>query len=50
MVEIMAAGTSGQGEKDVQEKASSLTETIKLTAGKRGSPAPTDSHLSDFQQ
>ncbi|XP_042179455.1 cullin-9-like isoform X5 [Oncorhynchus tshawytscha] len=45
MVEIMAAGTSGQGEKDVQEKASSLTETIKLTAGKRGSPAPTDSHL-----
>uniref|UniRef100_A0A673XQC1 Cullin-9-like n=1 Tax=Salmo trutta TaxID=8032 RepID=A0A673XQC1_SALTR len=32
MVEIMAAGTSGQGEKDVQEKASSLTETIKLTA------------------
>ncbi|XP_064788315.1 cullin-9-like isoform X2 [Oncorhynchus masou masou] len=45
MVEIMAAGTSGQGEKDVQEKASSLTETIKLTAGKRGSPAPIDSHL-----
>uniref|UniRef100_A0A673XUZ7 Cullin-9-like n=1 Tax=Salmo trutta TaxID=8032 RepID=A0A673XUZ7_SALTR len=40
MVEIMAAGTSGQGEKDVQEKASSLTETIKLTAGKRGSPPP----------
>uniref|UniRef100_A0A8C7F2E0 Cullin 9 n=1 Tax=Oncorhynchus kisutch TaxID=8019 RepID=A0A8C7F2E0_ONCKI len=32
MVEIMAAGTSVQGEKDVQEKASSLTETIKLTA------------------
>uniref|UniRef100_A0A8C7D5J6 Cullin 9 n=1 Tax=Oncorhynchus kisutch TaxID=8019 RepID=A0A8C7D5J6_ONCKI len=31
MVEIMAAGTSVQGEKDVQEKASSLTETIKLT-------------------
>ncbi|CAB1343564.1 unnamed protein product [Coregonus sp. 'balchen'] len=44
MVEIMATGTSGQGEKDAQEKASSLTETIKLTAGKRGSPAPTDSH------
>uniref|UniRef100_A0A8C7D5F9 Cullin 9 n=1 Tax=Oncorhynchus kisutch TaxID=8019 RepID=A0A8C7D5F9_ONCKI len=40
MVEIMAAGTSVQGEKDVQEKASSLTETIKLTAGKRGSPPP----------
>ncbi|XP_041722975.2 cullin-9 isoform X1 [Coregonus clupeaformis] len=44
MVEIMATGTSGQVEKDAQEKASSLTETIKLTAGKRGSPAPTDSH------
>ncbi|XP_010894542.2 cullin-9 isoform X1 [Esox lucius] len=32
MVEILGTGTSGQGEKDTQEKASSLTETIKLTA------------------
>uniref|UniRef100_A0A8C8BTZ0 Cullin-9 n=1 Tax=Oncorhynchus tshawytscha TaxID=74940 RepID=A0A8C8BTZ0_ONCTS len=31
MVEILGTGTSGQGEKDAQEKASSLTETIKLT-------------------
>nr|XP_029496675.1 cullin-9-like isoform X2 [Oncorhynchus nerka] len=31
MVEILGTGTSGQGEKDTQEKASSLTETIKLT-------------------
>ncbi|XP_071249016.1 cullin-9-like isoform X2 [Salvelinus alpinus] len=31
MVEILGTGTSGQGEKDAQEKASTLTETIKLT-------------------
>uniref|UniRef100_A0A8C8BU63 Cullin 7 n=1 Tax=Oncorhynchus tshawytscha TaxID=74940 RepID=A0A8C8BU63_ONCTS len=31
MVEILGTGTSGQGEKDAQEKASSLTETINQT-------------------
>ncbi|XP_018580518.2 cullin-9 isoform X1 [Scleropages formosus] len=32
MIEILAGGTSGQAEKETQEKASSLTETLKLTA------------------
>ncbi|XP_062319750.1 cullin-9 isoform X1 [Osmerus eperlanus] len=31
MVEILGSGTSGQAEKETQEKASSLTETLKLT-------------------
>uniref|UniRef100_A0A8C9TVX8 Cullin 7 n=1 Tax=Scleropages formosus TaxID=113540 RepID=A0A8C9TVX8_SCLFO len=34
MIEILAGGTSGQAEKETQEKASSLTETLKLTARK----------------
>lgn len=34
MVEILGNGNSGQAEKETQEKASSLTETLKLTAGK----------------
>ena len=33
MVEILGSGTSGQAEKETQEKASSLTETLKLTTG-----------------
>ncbi|XP_035255877.1 cullin-9 isoform X2 [Anguilla anguilla] len=32
MIEILGSGTSGQAEKETQEKASSLTETLKLTA------------------
>ncbi|KAK1791072.1 hypothetical protein P4O66_002114 [Electrophorus voltai] len=32
MVEILGTGSSGQAEKETQEKASSLTETLKLTA------------------
>ncbi|KAK2824734.1 hypothetical protein Q5P01_021909 [Channa striata] len=32
MVEILGSGSSSQAEKETQEKASSLTETIKLTA------------------
>ncbi|KAM6956528.1 cullin-9 [Aplochiton taeniatus] len=32
MVEILGSGTSGQAEKETQEKASTLTETLKLTA------------------
>ncbi|XP_076831652.1 cullin-9 isoform X2 [Brachyhypopomus gauderio] len=32
MVEILGVGSSGQAEKETQEKASSLTETLKLTA------------------
>ncbi|XP_028845070.1 cullin-9 isoform X2 [Denticeps clupeoides] len=31
MIEIIGTGSSGQAEKDTQEKASSLTETLKLT-------------------
>lgn len=34
MVEILGSGSSSQAEKETQEKASSLTETLKLTAGK----------------
>lgn len=34
MVEILGSGSSTQAEKETQEKASSLTETLKLTAGK----------------
>ncbi|XP_064174037.1 cullin-9 isoform X3 [Anguilla rostrata] len=37
MIEILGSGTSGQAEKETQEKASSLTETLKLTAGKGAS-------------
>jgi len=33
MVEILGSGSSGQSEKETQEKASTLTETLKLTAG-----------------
>uniref|UniRef100_A0A3B4TIP5 Cullin 7 n=1 Tax=Seriola dumerili TaxID=41447 RepID=A0A3B4TIP5_SERDU len=33
MVEILGSGSSSQAEKETQEKASSLTETLKLTAG-----------------
>lgn len=33
MVEILDSGSSSQSEKDSQEKASSLAETLKLTAG-----------------
>ncbi|XP_030626290.1 cullin-9 isoform X1 [Chanos chanos] len=32
MIEILGNGSSGQAEKETQEKASSLTETLKLTA------------------
>ncbi|XP_022604312.1 cullin-9 isoform X3 [Seriola dumerili] len=32
MVEILGSGSSSQAEKETQEKASSLTETLKLTA------------------
>ncbi|XP_072246533.1 cullin-9 isoform X1 [Leuresthes tenuis] len=32
MVEILGSGSSGQSEKETQEKASTLTETLKLTA------------------
>ncbi|KAJ8250578.1 hypothetical protein COCON_G00225000 [Conger conger] len=32
MIEILGSGTSGQAEKETQEKATSLTETLKLTA------------------
>ncbi|XP_031435313.1 cullin-9 isoform X2 [Clupea harengus] len=32
MIEILGSGTSGQSEKETQEKASTLTETLKLTA------------------
>ncbi|XP_066553257.1 cullin-9 isoform X3 [Amia ocellicauda] len=32
MIEILGSGSSGQAEKEAQEKASSLTETLKLTA------------------
>ncbi|KAL2083032.1 hypothetical protein ACEWY4_020805 [Coilia grayii] len=32
MIEILGVGTSGQAEKETQEKASTLTETLKLTA------------------
>ncbi|MBN3317845.1 CUL9 protein, partial [Atractosteus spatula] len=31
MIEILGSGSSGQAEKEAQEKASSLTETLKLT-------------------
>lgn len=34
MIEILGNGTGGQAEKETQEKASSLTETLKLTTGK----------------
>lgn len=34
MVEILGSGSSSQAEKETQEKASTLTETLKLTAGK----------------
>lgn len=35
MVEILGSGSGGsQTEKETQEKASSLTETLKLTTGK----------------
>lgn len=34
MIEILGNGSSGQAEKETQEKASSLTETLKLTACK----------------
>uniref|UniRef100_A0A3Q1H0D1 Uncharacterized protein n=1 Tax=Acanthochromis polyacanthus TaxID=80966 RepID=A0A3Q1H0D1_9TELE len=34
MVEILGSGSSSQAEKETQEKASSLTETLKLTAGR----------------
>lgn len=35
MVEILGGGSScSQAEKETQEKASSLTETLKLTTGK----------------
>lgn len=34
MVEILGSGSSSQAEKETQEKASSLTETLKLTSGK----------------
>lgn len=33
MIEILNSGNSEQAEKESQEKASSLTETLKLTAG-----------------
>ncbi len=33
MIEIQGNGSGGQAEKETQEKASSLTETIKLTTG-----------------
>lgn len=33
MVEILGSGSSCQAEKETQEKASSLTETLKLSAG-----------------
>lgn len=33
MIEILGNGSSGQTEKETQEKASSLTETLKLTNG-----------------
>lgn len=34
MVEILGSSSSGQTEKETQDKASTLTETLKLTAGK----------------
>ena len=34
MVEILGSGSSSQAEKETQEKASSLTQTLRLTAGK----------------
>lgn len=34
MIEILGNGSGGQAEKETQEKASSLTETLKLTTGK----------------
>lgn len=34
MVEILGSGSSSQAEKETQEKASSLTETLKLSSGK----------------
>lgn len=36
MIEILGNGSSGQTEKETQEKAFSLTETLKLTAGETG--------------
>lgn len=33
MIEIMGNGSGTQTEKETQEKASSLTETLKLTNG-----------------
>ncbi|XP_028676954.1 LOW QUALITY PROTEIN: cullin-9 [Erpetoichthys calabaricus] len=35
MVEIIGSGTSGQAEKEAQEKASTLAETLKLSTGER---------------
>ncbi|XP_022604309.1 cullin-9 isoform X1 [Seriola dumerili] len=43
MVEILGSGSSSQAEKETQEKASSLTETLKLTAG---NTAHLSAHLS----
>lgn len=40
MVEILGSGSSSQAEKETQEKASSLTETLKLSAGKSRSLNP----------
>lgn len=34
MVEILGSGSSSQSDRETQEKASTLTETLKLTAGK----------------
>lgn len=34
MIEILGNGSGGPAEKETQEKASSLTETLKLTTGK----------------
>lgn len=36
MVEILGNGSGSQAEKETQEKASNLTETLKLSAGKTG--------------
>lgn len=35
MIEILGNGSSGQAEKETQEKAFSLTETLKITTGEK---------------